>query len=129
MKRICTLLILLFATSPIVAGVDESCCRCGDSVAPKPNGIIVAGHNIKMLSRPNPTYPPEAKAAEIEGSVSVSVIFDEEGKVIWAKANDGHPLLQRAAVEAACRSRAKPKSLGKKRVKFYGYRVYKFALN
>ena len=116
-------------TAPVFAGVDESCCRCSGPDAPKPSGIIVAGHNIKMLSRPSPVYPPEAKAAGVEGSVSVSVIFDEEGKVIWARANEGHPLLQRAAAEAACRSRAKPKSLGKTRVKFYGYSVYRFTLD
>ena len=128
MKRTLTFLALLLTAPHVLAGVDETCCRCGDPGAPKPKGVIVAGHNMKVLSRPNPAYPPEAKAAGIEDTVSVSVIFDEGGKVIWAKANDGHPLLQRAAVEAACQARAKPKSLGGRRVKFKGYTTYRFRL-
>jgi protein TonB len=50
---------------------------------------------------PQPVYPPIAKAAKAEGTVTVQVVIDEEGKVIAARAVSSHPLLQEACVEAA----------------------------
>jgi TonB family protein len=42
-----------------------------------------------------------AKAAHASGTVVVRVILNEEGKVIAAQADSGHPLLRAAAVKAA----------------------------
>lgn len=129
MNRLACWLILILLLPETGARADVIFWQCGETDAPKPLGTIIPGHNIKILTRPAPTYPPEAKAKKIEGSFTVAVIFDEEGKVIWAKANAGHPLLKQAAVEAACGMHAKPQSIGKTRVKFYGIGTYKFVLN
>jgi TonB family protein len=46
-------------------------------------------------------YPPEAKAAGVEGFVPVKVTINDAGEVVSAVATDGHPLLRQAAVDAA----------------------------
>jgi TonB family protein len=50
-----------------------------------------------------PQYPPIAKAARAEGSVTIEVKVDGAGRVSSATAMSGHPLLQQAAVAAAKR--------------------------
>jgi hypothetical protein len=62
---------------------------------PKPEGEIKTVSRLrgKAISLPAPAYSPEAKAKKASGLVEVDVIIDEKGRVIWAKAVSGHPLL------------------------------------
>jgi amidohydrolase len=87
---------------------------------------------IKYKSKPQPAYPEDARAARATGQVRVEVVFDEEGKVIWAKAGHGHALLQQAALKAACEARFYPAyPLGqtvRKPVKAADLLTYSFAL-
>lgn len=62
----------------------------------------------KVVSYPKICYPKIAKAAHASGTVKIEVVIDEKGKVIWARAVDGHPLLRFAALRAACQTRVKP---------------------
>lgn len=80
----------------------------------------------QKLYAPEPTYPPIARAAGAEGTVSVRVMVDEEGNVIKAEAVSGHPLLQGAAVAAAREAKFKPTSLDGKPVKVTGLISYVF---
>ena len=57
----------------------------------------------KPLTLPRPPYPPAARAVRASGEVVVKVNIDKDGKVTSAEAENGHPLLRRAA-EAAARS-------------------------
>ena len=57
---------------------------------------------------PDLIYPPAAQAVQAAGLVSVDVVINEDGKVIWAKVVEGHPLLRVAALRAACQTRFKP---------------------
>lgn len=77
-----------------------------------------------------PCYPQGAKANNISGQVQVKFVIDEEGKVIWARAINGHPMLRNAAVNAACRSRFTPSTLlgSKMKVKAIGVVTYVFKL-
>jgi TonB family protein len=63
------------------------------------------GDRAKVLAAVQPCYPKIAKAAKASGAVDVLVVVDEKGHVIWARAVNGHPLLQFAAVRAACKWR------------------------
>lgn len=58
--------------------------------------------------KPELVYPPAAQAVRAGGLVSVDVVIDKDGKVIWAKVIEGHPLLHVAALRAACQTRFKP---------------------
>jgi TonB family protein len=84
--------------------------------------------NGKATSKPQPPYPPIAKAARAQGTVTVQVTVDETGSVTSARAVAGHPLLQQAAVAAAKQAKFPPTVLGGKPVKVSGVITYNFVL-
>jgi protein TonB len=83
----------------------------------------------KTLEKPAPPYPPIAKAANVQGTVAVQIVIDEQGHVISAKAASGHPLLLNAAVQAAYKARFTPTLLSGKPVKVTGNITYNFVLH
>lgn len=102
----------------------------GASFGERPKPRIVSGGvlNGKALSKPEPIYPEVAKSAMVQGTVTVQIVVDEEGKVISASAVSGHPLLQQAAVKAARLARFAPTLLSGQPVKVSGVLTYKFVL-
>lgn len=94
--------------------------------SPKPKTVAKGVVNGAAISLPKPTYPTAAKAVKAGGAVNVQVTIDEEGNVINATANSGHPLLQQAAVEAARQAKFKPTLLSGQPVKVTGVIVYNF---
>ena len=82
--------------------------------------------NGKAVSKPEPEYPAEAKAAGAQGTVTVRILVDEEGRVAEAEAVSGHPLLREAAVAAARNSRYTPTRLSGQPVKVSGVVTYNF---
>jgi periplasmic protein TonB len=84
--------------------------------------------NGKAISKPQPPYPAIARAARAQGTVTVQILVDEEGKVISANAVSGHPLLQQAAVNAARGARFAPTFLSGQPVRVSGVITYKFVL-
>jgi TonB family protein len=84
--------------------------------------------NGKAISKPQPAYPPIAKAARAQGTVTVQIIVDESGRVISASAVSGHPLLLQAAVAAARQARFSPTLLSGQPVKVSGVITYNFVL-
>ncbi|MCA1850227.1 MAG: TonB family protein [Acidobacteria bacterium] len=96
---------------------------------PKPKTIVSGGVlNGKAISKPQPPYPPIAKAARASGTVTVQIVVDESGRVISATAVSGHPLLQQAAVSAARQARFSPTLLSGQPVKVSGVITYNFVL-
>lgn len=88
-------------------------------------GGILNGHAI---SKPRPSYPNAAKQQGVGGTVVVYILVDEEGKVIEANAQCGHPLLAKAAIEAARGARFTPTTLSGLPVKVSGVITYNFVL-
>lgn len=82
----------------------------------------------KALSKPDPSYPPAARAARASGKVTVFVLVDESGKVSSATAVSGHPLLRAAAIEAAKQARFTPALQDGKPNDFSGVLNYNFVL-
>lgn len=101
-----------------------------DDTPPSLDGKTISGGvlNAKAVSRPEPPYPPLAKAARASGPVIVKVTVDETGKVSSAEAIAGHPLLRSAAVAAARQATFKPTLLGGEPVKVTGLLTYNFVL-
>ncbi|HEX7315599.1 MAG TPA: energy transducer TonB [Pyrinomonadaceae bacterium] len=83
----------------------------------------------KAIDKPAPPYPPLARAANMQGTVAVQIVIDEQGRVISAKATSGPPLLMQAAVQAAYRARFTPTVLGGQNVKVTGSITYNFVLH
>ncbi|HEX8336108.1 MAG TPA: TonB family protein [Pyrinomonadaceae bacterium] len=97
--------------------------------APKPKTVVSGGVlNGKAISKPQPAYPPIAKAARAAGTVTVQILVDESGRVVSASAVSGHPLLQQAAVSAARQARFSPTLLSGQPVKVSGVITYNFVL-
>jgi TonB family protein len=100
------------------------------SAAPPPGvvekkGILIRG---QILTRVQPAYPPAAKLARISGEVKVEAVIDEEGKVIYARATSGHPLLRDSAEVAARQWRFSPTTIDGKAVKVLSAIVLRFNL-
>lgn len=89
---------------------------------------IVSGGvlNGKAIRLPKPEYSSFARGARATGTVVVQVTIDEKGKVISAKAVAGHPLLHKAAEEAALKAEFTPTRLCEQPVKVTGTISYNF---
>lgn len=83
----------------------------------------------KIISKPAPPYPALAKQIGVHGSVTVQFLIDEQGHVVNAKATNGHPLLQSAAVQAAYKATFTPTVLSGKPTTVTGVITYNFVLN
>ena len=88
----------------------------------KSEGVI----NGKATYLPNPPYPETAKRVGAFGIVNVQVTIDETGKVISARAIDGHPMLRGTAQTEAWKARFSPTLLSKVPVKVTGVIVFNF---
>ena len=82
--------------------------------------------NGKAISKPAPPYPAIARTVRASGTVVVSVVVDERGRVIQAQALSGHPLLRAACEAAARQARLSPTLLAGKPVKVRGTLTYEF---
>ena len=94
---------------------------------PTPTGPVSMGVvNGRATSLPKPPYPAAAIAVGATGQVTVQVLIDESGRVVSAKAINGHLLLKREAERAALSARFSPTLLSKVPVKVTGVIVYNF---
>ena len=67
-----------------------------------PSRIKIGGsvQQTKLISQPHPIYPPDAKAARIQGVVKLSAIIGKDGSIQKLEVISGHPLLVPSALEA-----------------------------
>jgi TonB family protein len=80
----------------------------------------------KAAYLPQPAYPRAARAVRATGAVQVEVLINEIGKVVYAKAIDGHPLLRATAVKAAQEAKFTQTTLQGMPVKVLGIITYNF---
>ena len=88
----------------LVAALGAATLSASDSPksAPASAPVEMDFSKIRVKRQPDaPTYPPEAKAQRIQGTVVVSVTIGTDGKVTEAKALSGPPELQPCAVDYA----------------------------
>ena len=94
---------------------------------PRPAAKVSGGVlNGRALNKIKPTYPAAARADGASGTVEVRIVFDETGKVIWAKAVSGHPTLRQAAEDAAWQTKFSPTILSGQPVRTSGILLYNF---
>jgi TonB family protein len=103
-------------------------CERPDRLKPEGEIIVVSPLCGKAISLPKPRYPKEVKDAKISGVVQVDVVIDEMGRVTWAQAATGHPLLQGVSRRAACRARYSPTRISGRPVKTGTSITYNFEL-
>ncbi len=94
---------------------------------PQPAAKVSGGVlNGRALNKITPAYPAAAREAGTSGTVEVRIVFDETGKVIWAKAVSGYPQLRQAAEDAAWQTRFSPTILSGQAVRTSGILLYNF---
>lgn len=80
----------------------------------KPSGPIRVGGQIKapqLVHRVNPTYPPVAQNAQVQGSVVLEATVDKTGRVQNVRVVRSEPLLDEAAMDAVKQWRYEPLNL------------------
>src|SRR2546423_3249865 len=111
-RPLVAMLLALAAASGVHGQTNDEAARSKPSAGAqsRTRKIVVQGGvlNGKAVYKPEPDYPPAAKAARAQGMVVVRVLVDEKGNVISARAVSGHRLLKRAAVAAAAHLRCTP---------------------
>jgi periplasmic protein TonB len=76
--------------------------------------IVRVGGQVKppkQISQPELIYPPIAKAAHVQGTVTIEAIIDENGDIVQAHAVDGPALLIGAALQAVTQWKYEPTTL------------------
>ncbi len=77
-------------------------CVAGARDTQTPTRIRVSGkiQQTKLINKVPVNYPPEAKAARIEGVVQLQIVIGTDGTVKQAEVLSGQPLLVRAALDS-----------------------------
>lgn len=88
-----------------------------------PSAGIVNGKAVNLVK---PAYPDDARSDGASGTVNVQVVIDENGNVTFASAVSGHPLLRKAAAQAAIASKFAPFVIKQQKVRVMGIVVYNF---
>jgi TonB family protein len=78
--------------------------------APGPQSIRVGGNvqAMNLIKKVTPLYPPEAKAAGIQGTVRFTATIGQDGSIINLQLVSGHPLLVESAQDAVKQWMYKP---------------------
>jgi protein TonB len=99
-----------------VGGIETGAPAPPPPPAPKPvpQGPIRVGGQIKapqLVHRVNPTYPPIAQNAQVQGNVVLEAVVDKTGRVQTVKVVKSEPLLEAAAIAAVKQWRYEPLNL------------------
>ena len=81
-----------------------------------------------LLTQVPPHYPPSARAERIQGTVTLRVVIDKEGKVSEIGAISGPPPLAPAAIAAVRQWKYKPYMLNQKPVEVETVVLVRFSL-
>jgi protein TonB len=86
----------------------------GPTIIPKPPPPVarpvVVSHMMEgnLIYKPQPLYPPLARAAHVQGSVVLRAIISKTGAIENLQVLSGHPMLVRSAMEAVSQWRYRP---------------------
>jgi protein TonB len=78
---------------------------------PKPTGPMRVSTGTMqglLISRPDPVYPPIAKAAHVQGAVILHAMISKQGTIEDLKVISGPPMLTASAIDAVKRWKYKP---------------------
>jgi TonB family protein len=97
------------------------------TTGPEPQLISTGNLTGRETKRVTPTYPSQARAHNVSGTVRVFAIIDENGK-IWVTNSEGPTLLRQAAEDAARGWTFPPSIVNGKPVRLAGYLDFDFKL-
>jgi TonB family protein len=109
--------------APLPKPVKQPADKAKDRAPLKVSGTILQG---KAIERRIPDYPQLARQIHLEGQVVVEVVISPDGRVESARAVSGHPLLVKAASDAAWGWRFQPTMIGDVPVRVTGVLTFVF---
>lgn len=83
---------------------------------PTPTEEYLVSEMPVVLSEVRPTYPKEAKDKQLEGSVALDVLIDDQGTVRQVKVIEGQDIFKNGALEAMKKFKFKPAKVDGKSV-------------
>lgn len=95
-------------------GVLHSLGNSGAAAVPPPPPAVAHPLRVShmsegdLLRKVQPTYPPLARAARIQGQVVLAAVISKQGTIKNLRALAGHPMLVHAALEAVSQWRYRP---------------------
>jgi len=93
----------------VIGGIINSTPVAVPKVATPQRVRVSAGVSQGLLiNKVNPTYPPLAKQARIQGAVVLQAVIGKDGSIQNLRAMSGHPMLTPAAIDAVKQWRYKP---------------------
>jgi len=101
----------------IITGAPKAWIPPAPATAPKAP-IRVGGRVMapRVISAPDPVYPPLARQARVYGDVVIDAVIDTSGNVVEMQVMSGHPLLVSAALDALKRWKYQPTILNEQPV-------------
>src|SRR5580765_6162327 len=100
-----------------VGGVIGSIVSSTSNLAAVPKFVPVTPQRVRisqgvtkglLIHKQEPTYPPLARAARVQGEVVLSAVIDINGQITNLQLVSGHPMLVQAAIAAVKQWRYKP---------------------
>lgn len=121
-----TLAFVLVVSSMLLTGADD-----GGRTAPGTEPLLVAGDVMppRLLEKVPPEYPPEARAAGIEGKVVLEAVIGKDGTVRDIKVLRSIPQLDGAALRALRQWRYDPATLHGEPVDVFFTVIIEFGLD
>ncbi len=140
MKRFILLLVLLagFAVTNVAQDARSSSdpeelvisinCPSGEPEQIRPETKLSLGDVTKKTRvLPKPIYPRGTKIRRVSRIVRANVVIDvHTGKVVWARIDNGHPLLRKALKTVVCRVEFYPTLIETSRFLVDGVITYRF---
>jgi len=120
---------VLGSTGPVTAPVPPPPPKVEAPPPANPVRITTGVLKGNAIRRVMPQYPLVARKAQLQGSVDVAIVVDEEGNVVAAAVVSGHPLLREAALQAARQWKFRPTLVSGQPVKVTGVLTFVFQLH
>ena len=126
LKMSCHVLLIVFASVALAVNQNSQQPEspqellCGTSTSGERRCVNGGVLNDKVVSVELPVYPQKAAEKQIEGTVTVTLLYNEDGEVISARPHSGPEGLWATAVKAAVNTRFPPTKLSGKPIKVTG---------
>ena len=110
---LCGLVLLLVGILPAFSQQEEE--------SPRRIRVSSGVQAAKVIRKVNPTYPPIARQARIQGVVRLEAIIAKDGSIQNLRVIQGHPLLVQSALQAVRQWRYAPTLLNDQPVEVITY--------
>ena len=96
------------ALSGVIGGIIGSTANLPKVAAPQRIRVSQGVTEGNLLRKVQPTYPPLAKTARIQGSVILNALISKAGNIENLRVMSGHPMLVQSALDAVRQWKYKP---------------------